>query len=433
MDAQNNASPFFSLPLELREHIYAEVLSSPAQGPQLLRTCQEIQIESRKFLYQRPLDFKSQIHLHDWLNTTPDKFLTHVTDVSLSIQDVDVRALLEPGIATSRTSISGQLHTCDLYEAELHKLRESLQKLGSVKKITIRALVGRQSHLYRDFLTKLLDSLYLMYPTLHDLRLEGNISHQNLKFLGRFDNLRSFSFGGVSSSSSTETGGILSSLRQLSNLVLTYKQTMITSNSHLHGEFGARSFIGGTPNAANRLASLSIAEPTLSTATDLFTLGFLTAMHSHTTLKNLSVSVSHAPGSAMLDRLEQYLKTSAIQCLELDWPGLNAEVLRAHKLIPDHIKALWIRVGSMEAALNILLSLLERRRAGTLCELGKIVLIRTTELYYGMGNATCDRKDSAVMVEESGGIDVSVSTVSSVEPTRLSVACAHWPNSNQQL
>jgi hypothetical protein len=144
----------------------------------------------------------------------------------------------------------------------------------------------------------------------------------------------------------------------------------------------------------------------------MFTLEFLAAIHSHRSLASLSLSVSHRLENVTLGRLEQYLNTSAIQCLELDWPGLNAKVLKAYKLVPDHIKALWIRARSTEDASYILLSLWERRRAGTLWKLDMVVLIRTTEICYGMGHATCDRKDSAVTMEEIRGIDVSLSTVS---------------------
>ena len=126
------------LPAELREQIYRNILPSPEQGPEILQTCRQIEREARKFLYQRPIRFSNQLSLYTWVDATPDDLLSHVTDLSVAIRDIDLRPVLCPHAFTPSSSLGPQLLGWELYEAETSKLISTLGRLPHVKTITIK-------------------------------------------------------------------------------------------------------------------------------------------------------------------------------------------------------------------------------------------------------------------------------------------------------
>ena len=152
---------FLSLPAELREHIYRSILSSPEQGPEILRTCRQIEREARKFLYQRPISFPGQLSLYNWVEATPEHLLSHDTDVSIAIQDIDLRRVLCPHTFTLSSSLQPRLLSWGLYEAELSKLISTLGRLPHIKRITIKSPAICQSHLYGEFISRVSSGLHL--------------------------------------------------------------------------------------------------------------------------------------------------------------------------------------------------------------------------------------------------------------------------------
>ena len=149
-----------SLPAELREQIYRNVHSSPEQGPEILQTCRQIEREAHKFLYQRPLSFSNQLSLYTWVDATPDDLLSHVTDISVAIRDIDLRPVLCPHAFTPSSSLRPQLLTWELYETEISKLISTLGRVPKVKTITIISPSVCQSHLYGEFVSRILDGLH---------------------------------------------------------------------------------------------------------------------------------------------------------------------------------------------------------------------------------------------------------------------------------
>ena len=148
-----------NLPAELREQIYRNILSSPEQGPEILQTCRQIEREARKFLYQRPINFPGQLSLYVWVDATPNHLLPHVTDVSVAIQDIDLQPVLCPRAFTP--SLRPQLLTWGLYETEISKLISTLGKLPHIKRIAIKSPALCQSHLYGEFVSRVLRGLHL--------------------------------------------------------------------------------------------------------------------------------------------------------------------------------------------------------------------------------------------------------------------------------
>lgn len=212
-----NPTPLLDLPLELREEIYKEVLVSPAKSFGLLQTCREIHDGAQKFLYQRPLVFRSQLDLCKWSRSTLAENCSRVTEISLFLQDVDLGAILQPQVTSAMVASPPRLLTSTLYEIELSKLCEALKRLPKVEIFSLRVL-DRQSFLYRAFITNVLNSLSSTFPVLKDLRVEGSIIHQSLDLLSKFKTLRHLTLGGVSTCSARVAERILNEMEQLESL-----------------------------------------------------------------------------------------------------------------------------------------------------------------------------------------------------------------------
>lgn len=403
------SSPFFTLPLELREEIYKGVLASPAFGPDLLQTCHEVNREARKYLYQRPLKFGNQGDFYAWLAETPLHMLDYVSELSLDLRDVNLRPILTSKSSVPNGPTSPRMMTSDLYQAELEKLEASLRKLAKVRVITIGVPSCQHSFLYRDFLTRFLEMLSLIYPGLINLRLDGNFHHQELVFLSKLTALESFSFDGFSASSPQAAIEILSSLKNLKNLSLLSKHAMITPRLGVHSGFTAKrqSITGEVMRTIDQLASFTVSEQVTTTPALFFTSEVLTFLQEHRTLKDLSVQLSYTPDGRTLDSLETFLEKSSIERLELDWPNLQPDVLEEYYLLTTTTKILWVRATSEANAFEMLWSIFECREAGDLKMLEKVVLIRSPGICCEKLNVSCDRKDSAVRCTELELIDVS--------------------------
>ncbi|KAH7077625.1 hypothetical protein BKA63DRAFT_508632 [Paraphoma chrysanthemicola] len=419
MTKHGPASPFFNLPLELREQIFRDVLSCPSQGPNLLRTCREIYNEARKFLYHRPIHFRNQERLYDWLGVTAPPFLRQVSMISLSIHDVDLQTMLTTEDLTDEQEHPIQLHTWRLYEAELEKLRSSFQKLPNVKTINIQASVRYQSFLYRDFTTAVLELLVSSFPVLLDLRLDGDWHHQDLEFLSRLPRLTSFTFDGFSSSTSTETADILGGLSDLRSLSLTSQHAVLTPITRRRSLFTEKhqSFTGDVARTMKQLASFAVTEVRPAPSPTLFlTSEILDSLHNHSTLYTLSVRLSHPPEHDVLNALERFIARSNVRRLELDWPNFKPLVLRNFQLASSLLRCLWVRTECEADAFEILWSLAEIRGAGDVQELRKIVLVRSFVASVDVISKACDRKDSG-----TGVLSDLLKTVSSVPPPRSAV------------
>ena len=377
----DHTPPLLTLPLELREIIYKEVLSNPLHSPHLLSVCKEIHSEARKFLYQRPLLFRGQAAMYHWLDQAPKEHLHHVIEITLELQDVDLKPLLDPVANFDSESSTPRLSAWELHESELDTLNQALGRLENVKTLTLRALPERQSFLYREFLANVLESLGSRYPNLSSLTLDGNFHHQSLAFLSSLHKLESFSFDGFSSSSPVKTATILSSLTHLTSLSIISKHAVLTPTTHQHSSFTSKRQSLTTPVllAMKQLASLSLIEtmhPTTGSPL-FFTPEVLSSLRDHPTLDNLSIRLSDAPNAEILEAFEDFLENApGIQRLELDWPGLEPETLETYTLLPENAKDFWVRCEGMEAAFDILCSVMESREAGDLQALERVVLIK---------------------------------------------------------
>jgi hypothetical protein len=376
-------SPLLDLPLELQEIIYKEVLLQPSQGPQLLRVCHEIYKKAHKFLFQRALRFEDQWALQRWVQGVPPDYLQYVGEIAVGLQDVELTPLLASTPATSSVSSDSSASTpriWDFYERGLTNLRQVFEELPNVKKLTIRASLGHQSRLYQDHLDKALTMMGMVYPGLHELRLDGNMHHQSLTFLPTFKYLKGFSFDGFSATEASQTAEILSSL-QLTSLSLISQHGLITpTHNQERSRFTDKlqSFDSDVLRALNPLGSFSVTESRPRSSTALFfTSEILSSLHNHQTLSKLSICLSHIPESDTVDALKNFFQNnSTIQRLELDWPDLDPDILEDHALLPNSLQHVWIRSSTLATAAKILRHMLESREAAGVPNLRWVVLGR---------------------------------------------------------
>ncbi|KAF2644945.1 hypothetical protein P280DRAFT_514406 [Massarina eburnea CBS 473.64] len=378
----SNAPKFFGLPLELRELVYKDVLSEASQGPQLILTCREVYEEARKFLFQRPLTFRSQTALYQWLQGAPSKFLQHVGEVRLELQDVDLTPLLAPtaSSSSSQSGPSSPLHTWDVYESEIANLCQALGKFENARTFTLRSLSGRQPHLYLDFLGKFLAMLASVYPDLQDLSLECNFHHQSLAFLRSFKSLKSFSFDGFSASEASEAAEILSSL-QLTSISLISQPTTPTPTHRQHGPpiSKPQSFDNQVLRTLTHLAAFSVTEHRPSAESPALSLNpkILSSLYIPT-LSSLGIILSYTPNDETLVALQTCLKKSeGLESLELYWPDIESDVLETYALLPDTLTWLSIRVMDTASAIAMTSTILEKKELGNARGLRYVVLTRS--------------------------------------------------------
>jgi hypothetical protein len=403
------------LPLELRELIYEEVLLQPLQTPNLLRSCRQIYTESRKYLFERPLVFQNQLALSRWLQQVPQNFLHHVRNLLLELEDVDLTPLLDPVASSSIAQYNPgpPLHTWDLYETETVSVIQLLRKFKNIKVFTLRAIPGKQSYLYRDFLEKILQNVSSIYPGLQSLNLQGAFRYQSLFFLRSFKALSVLSLDGISASGAVETASILSTL-ELKSIHLTSQSIIVTSTRRPRSEsipkpqsFGAHNFHTLdhflSPSIAGRQSDDSLPAPSPTTK--------ILASLNIPTLSNLSIILPYTPDRETLEALEEFLeKSNNVERLELDWPGLDSNILERYALLPNTLKCLWIRARDMGSAFDILWTILVSKEAGGSLDLRNAVLVRDVCIAV-TETGPRDEEDDAEP-ECAGGEDRPIYTVS---------------------
>ena len=81
---------FLTIPLEIREHIYNDLLRvRPASLFDLLLTNRQLAREGKPFLYRQPLTFDGQSELVDWLRNADRACLRHVVEIHFKLHDID--------------------------------------------------------------------------------------------------------------------------------------------------------------------------------------------------------------------------------------------------------------------------------------------------------------------------------------------------------
>lgn len=400
---------FLSLPLELREQVYKDVLVSQPNGVHLLGTCREIYSEAQKFLYRKSLTFQGQQDLYRWLDEDHKNLLVNVQELVLEIRDVDLDVLLKAP-QDNEAPRSG-LRSFGLYETDLQRLRSSFVRLPNVESLTIRAPADQHSFLYAEYLTGVLGLISMLCPKLVDLRLEGNFHYQDLGFMTSLKYLNSFSFDGFSSSSPNDTANILAKMQRLTRLSLVSQRDFQVTDYPLHHNFPVRhrSITGEVMQTMKRLHSFSVAENVDCSSPEIFfTANLLCSLHDLTHLSSLSITLSHTPEHDTLMSLAHFLCKASIKRLELDWPDLSSRVLEDNSLLTNHLTILWLRATAATDASDLLKHIMQEKKAGGVPCLQRLVFMRTVN-YHSALQSVATKKDSGVEGLEEKSVTVSTS------------------------
>jgi hypothetical protein len=314
--------------------------------------------------------------------------LQDIHDISLELQDIDLTPLLITAVSTDTSTRTRSLKTWELYEKELDALDQAFTKLPNVTTLSIRATSGRQTHLYDDFLAKVLQMLASHWPALQDLSLEGNMHNQSLDPMENLKALTAFSFDVFCGTGSAETAATLSRL-SLTRVSIVSQPGLLTPTRGQHSNFTSKiqSFDGSVLRSIGQLASLSINErvPSATSSALFITSDMLGPLRSHKNLSTLSLHLSLAPDEDTLEALNDFLKENcSVNSLELDWPHLHPAILY---ILTNRLKSLWIRATSSVVASDILGTILEIREDGGVHELRRVVLIRDS---WGVGHVAVE-------------------------------------------
>jgi hypothetical protein len=162
--ASEQPSPFFRLPLEMRQAIYEAAIfddsdggpnsdenMTPSTSASLVQTCRQVKIEAEPKRYQRPQSFSSQRKLFAWIDHSRHSNLERVRTLTLHLTDIDVSSVLVPNIFDPHEGV----RPSDLYRHELAQLEDALRCLPNLASLTIippKKNHAMLSNFYRSFL-----------------------------------------------------------------------------------------------------------------------------------------------------------------------------------------------------------------------------------------------------------------------------------------
>jgi hypothetical protein len=207
---------FLGLPLELRQHIYEEMLQLPARDHiSLLCVCKQTFSEGKDQFYRRPLNCNSQDALDLFALGHAPETLQEIKTLNVRFQEVD-STMMQPVLAllVAGLPISSRQHP---YFHEIEKVTRSLASMPTVRNLSILRPVGQlQNPPSRDFFESICSWVHENYRQLQSLSI--SVENTSLGFLRCLRNLRMLSFSGFSATQPEELLNILSQLGHLEEL-----------------------------------------------------------------------------------------------------------------------------------------------------------------------------------------------------------------------
>lgn len=213
-----------TIPLELREHVYTELLPEDSSALfQLLLTNRQLFREAKPFTFKQPLAFDGQSELYSWLPRVDRRFLRYVTDVQFKLHDIDpekiVGALgkrLRQANITAANSVHAPVgnpydEACDW---EIERLGNAFSFLPNVKHFTVLPSTDADPRPSYHMLISFSHLLSRRFP--HLFTLTNHEEFLPARFLSTMQNLRRLSFSGMSTSPPAEVTALV---RGLPNLV----------------------------------------------------------------------------------------------------------------------------------------------------------------------------------------------------------------------
>ena len=225
---------FLTLPLEIREQVYSEILvTMPCTLLQLLRSNRQISKEAQPFLYKQPIIFDGQVELFSWLKKVDRDLLRHVTTIKFKLHDIDAKRIVGAlGERLRRVKVSPGTPAVDsnpydmACEQQVKRIGEVFSLLANVKDLTI--LECQQSDPQPSFhmLVAFSQELGRRFPSLQTLSIQNDFFPTT--FISKFSHLRTLRLTGFSTTGPAETEAALSVLPCLSSLSITSPSAGLT-------------------------------------------------------------------------------------------------------------------------------------------------------------------------------------------------------------
>lgn len=159
--------PFLALPIELRIEIYEYVLLSKQQSLAVSLACRQVNMESQSTLYQRNATFASQTQLFLWIQQSSQSNLNRVQNLSLTLADIDLSALL---VFESHDE-EGSKDVWSLYQRELQLLDDALRSIPNVSNLVISPPQENRSQLARGMYLSFLALISQRLPNMRQLTI----------------------------------------------------------------------------------------------------------------------------------------------------------------------------------------------------------------------------------------------------------------------
>lgn len=218
--------PFLTIPAELREHIYNELLPYDSSSIfQLLLTCPQITREAKPFIFKQSLIFDGQSELYDWIRRVDRKYLRYVADIQFKLHDIDPekivgalgKRLRQANITAANSARAPEGNPYDeACDWEIDRLGNAFLSFPNVKQITVLAGTDADPRPSYHMLVSFSKLLSRRFPQL--VTLINQDEYLPAGCLLGMQNLKRLSFPALSSSSPAEVTAMISGLPNLLHL-----------------------------------------------------------------------------------------------------------------------------------------------------------------------------------------------------------------------
>ena len=226
---KNSPPHFLTIPLELREHVYAElILDDPCSLFQLLLTNRQVYREAKPFLFRQSLSFDGQAEFYEWIQTVDRAYLRYVVDIQFKLHDIDpeniVGALgkrLRQAHITAANSAQAPVgnpyhEACDL---EIERLGRAFLLFPNVRRFTVLSSTDSDPRPSYHMLVAFSNLLAVRFP--HLMSFTNQEEFLPVGFLSKMKNLQRFSFSGVTTSSPAEVTAVFQEFHSLVDLEIS--------------------------------------------------------------------------------------------------------------------------------------------------------------------------------------------------------------------
>lgn len=217
---------FLSIPVELREHIYNELL--PYDSPslfQLLLTSTQITREAKPFIFKQSLVFDGQSELYSWIRRVDRKYLRYVVDIQFKLHDIDPekivgalgKRLRQANITAANSAQAPEGSPYDeACDWEIDRLGNAFSLVPNIKYITVLGSTDADPRPSYHMLVSFSKLISRCFPQLVTLINQDEFLPAGC-LLG-MQNLKRLCFPGFSSSSPAEVTAMISGLPNLLHL-----------------------------------------------------------------------------------------------------------------------------------------------------------------------------------------------------------------------